>query len=359
MLNLLAAGILALPAVLVVLVTIPVIAVLSLPAAYLLLARKQCELPKIDASTSHVIVTGGSSGIGQSIAISAAKMGVQKVTILARNKERLDQAKAKILEANNKCMVEALSVDVTDATAVEKAANKVLKDGEEGVYLFCCAGEPHPDNFEDVPPALFHQLSQINHLGTVYTAKAFLARMQSGTICFCSSAAGQVGVFGYTAYTPTKFALRGLAESLHQELVGRPIHVQVAYPSDTDTPGFAKENLTKPEETRLISETASLMQPEHIGSRMLKAAMSTSPAFAVYFDLDGFILSNLTAGFAPVTGLLDAVAQLSATTFFRWVAVFYLKDWHRIIGNCQRKRAAEKVPVRQQTTVSETDSKTK
>lgn len=39
-----------------------------------------------------------------------------------------------------------------------------------------------------------------------------------GRIMFVSSQAGQIGLFGYTAYSPSKFALRGLAESLQMEV---------------------------------------------------------------------------------------------------------------------------------------------
>ena len=61
----------------------------------------------------------------------------------------------------------------------------------------------------------------LNFLGTVYTTKAVLPTMKSqnrGRIVFLSSQAGQIGLFGYTAYAASKFALRGLAESLQMEV---------------------------------------------------------------------------------------------------------------------------------------------
>jgi NAD(P)-dependent dehydrogenase (short-subunit alcohol dehydrogenase family) len=50
----------------------------------------------------------------------------------------------------------------------------------------------------------------------------------------------QVGVYGYAAYSASKFALRGLAEVLQQELISRNIRLSLVYPPDTDTPGFAE-----------------------------------------------------------------------------------------------------------------------
>lgn len=122
---------------------------------------------------------------------------------------------------------------------------------------------------------------EVNYLGSVYPTRAVVTTMKErrmGRILFVSSQAGQIGLFGYTAYSPSKFALRGLAESLQMEVsrsafpvlyVGRRgnggreepavkgagvsllqikpynIYVTVAYPPDTDTPGLAEENKTK------------------------------------------------------------------------------------------------------------------
>ena len=64
-----------------------------------------------------------------------------------------------------------------------------------------------------------------------------------------SSAVAFCGMVGYSAYAPTKFALRGLADCLRNELVGSGVKVSIFYPSNMDTPGFAVENKTKPAET--------------------------------------------------------------------------------------------------------------
>lgn len=62
----------------------------------------------------------------------------------------------------------------------------------------------------------------LNFLGGVNVTKAALKGMKDnngGRIVFISSQAGQVGVFGYTAYSASKFALRGFAESLQMEVL--------------------------------------------------------------------------------------------------------------------------------------------
>jgi 3-dehydrosphinganine reductase len=91
-------------------------------------------------------------------------------------------------------------------------------------------------------------MMRVNYMGSVYCTKAVIDSMKSrrfGRIVFVSSQAGQLGVFGYSAYSSSKFALRGFAEVLQMELKPYNILVTLSFPPDTDTPGLATENLSK------------------------------------------------------------------------------------------------------------------
>ena len=85
-----------------------------------------------------------------------------------------------------------------------------------------------------------------------------------------SSAAGLVGVFGYTAYAPTKFAVRGFLESLRGELLPYGIHVGCSFPPDTDTPQLADENRYKPKETKAISGTIKPLSAERVAKSIVE-----------------------------------------------------------------------------------------
>ena len=139
--------------------------------------------------------------------------------------------------------------------------------------------------------------------------------------------AGQVGVYGLGAYSPSKFALVGLAQVLHMELCHSPINVCCAYPPDTDTPGFAQENLTKPAETHLISEAGGLASAKDVGRKMVHDATKPNPPFAIYFTFDAWMLSNLTVGMGPTAVVTDLVAQIAAMGIFRIVSLFYLNSF--------------------------------
>ena len=113
----------------------------------------------------------------------------------------------------------------------------------------------------------------MNYLGTVYPLKALVPAMRkrgSGAVVLISSGAGLVGLFGYTPYAPTKFALRGLAEALRGELKSSGVHVMIVYPPDTDTPQLVEENLTKPVETKALTAGAGLWTADAVAAATLK-----------------------------------------------------------------------------------------
>ena len=65
------------------------------------------------------------------------------------------------------------------------------------------------------------RLMSVNYLGSVYPSRAVITTMKErrvGRIVFVSSQAGQLGLFGFTAYSSSKFAIRGLAEALQMEV---------------------------------------------------------------------------------------------------------------------------------------------
>ncbi|XP_053392251.1 3-ketodihydrosphingosine reductase-like, partial [Mercenaria mercenaria] len=120
------------------------------------------------------------------------------------------------------------------------------------------------------------KLMEANYYSAVYATKAAIGSMvqqQGGRVVFLSSQAGQIGLFGFSAYSASKFALRGMAEALQMEMTPHNVRVTVAFPPDTDTPGFQQELQGKPKETILISETAGLLKPQHVAQTILKDSL--------------------------------------------------------------------------------------
>ncbi|XP_032668340.1 3-ketodihydrosphingosine reductase [Odontomachus brunneus] len=294
----------------------------------------------------HIVVTGGSSGIGKQIAIVAAKHGAN-VTIIARNVHKLELARKEIQNARankEEQTVECLSLDIsTNYENVDKTLADLEKTMGPIYMLINCAGFAAPGKVEDMAVNSLHEMINVNFVGTYYCIKAVVQRMKAvgeGAIMITGSQGALLGIYGLSAYAGTKFALRGLAESLAMELRPYNISVTLSLPPDTDTPGFATEQLTKPLETHLISKTAGLADPAVVAEKMFKDVRAGK--FFSTVGQEGFILTTLCAGMSPFTSISELVLQVSLMGLMRLVGAFYLIYFQRIILNCMKTRDKNK-----------------
>ncbi len=225
-------------------------------------------------SPKHAIITGGSSGIGLACARQLAQQGAD-ITLLARGKARLDSALVELesLRIRKSQRFLVYSVDVGNKTEVQEAIQSAIKIVGAPKYLITSAGMARPGRFETLPDGVFEETMRINYFGTLYAIQAVVPSMRaqrSGHIVLISSGAGLIGLFGYTAYSPTKFALRGLAEALQAELKSDHIHVSIAYPPDTQTPQLEEENKYKPPETKRMTEVAKIWTADAVAACIIK-----------------------------------------------------------------------------------------
>lgn len=217
-----------------------------------------------------LFITGGSSGIGKSMAILAAQYGAD-IAICARGQSRLDETLAE-LKAIGKGNYFAYSLDISEEAKVKEIAELALRDLGGLDVLVNNAGVTEPGYFLELGSDVFDYMMNINYFGTVNVTRAFLPFLiekKSGHICNVSSVLGFMGVFGYTAYAASKYAVTGFSECLRQELLTHNVEVSVVYPPDTDTPQWHAENEVKPGETKMLSGTIKVMLPETVAQIML------------------------------------------------------------------------------------------
>jgi len=221
----------------------------------------------------NVYIPGGSSGIGLSTAQQLAALGAN-VIIFARNKQRLekavDQIKGNRIDESQRVLY--MQLDVSNNDVVKKVMTKAVADFGVPDILINCAGRAYPHYFQDISFKQFDETMKINLYGTWSTVAALVPYMKTrgGHIINVSSIAGLLGVFGYTDYSASKFAVIGFSEALRSELKRHNILVSVLCPADTNTPGFEEENKTKPPETVAISETASIFDPDDMARALIK-----------------------------------------------------------------------------------------
>jgi 3-dehydrosphinganine reductase len=219
---------------------------------------RKARTTKRSFAGKHVLVTGGSQGLGKALASQLLARGA-KVTILARTEATLATAEHELRaehQARNTTTesvpIQHVAASITDSASLEGAVARASAAFGPIDTLVCCAGAAAPGLFLHTGLDTFSRSMETNYMGTVRSIKAVVDGMvarRDGHIILIGSAMSAVGFMGYSTYAPTKHALRGLADTLRNELIGFNIAVQIAYPPDTDTPGFAEENKTKPIET--------------------------------------------------------------------------------------------------------------
>jgi 3-dehydrosphinganine reductase len=215
----------------------------------------------------HAIVTGGTQGIGLSTARVLASRGA-RVSLIARDLVRLREASAAVGPGT-----EIASADVTDPDAVNAAVDDLVAVHGQCDVLVTAAGASHPGYIEELELDDFRAQMELNYFGTLHPVRAVLPSMLDrgrGTIVGISSDAGLVGVFGFGAYAPSKYAVRGLMDALRAEVASRGVFVACAFPPDTLTPGFETENLIKPAETAAVSGRVKAKLPEEIGAGIVQ-----------------------------------------------------------------------------------------
>jgi 3-dehydrosphinganine reductase len=224
-------------------------------------------------TAKFALITGGSSGIGLATAKLLASKGLH-IWIIARHQEQLDKA-VDSLEASRVSpdqIFNTISADVSDWDQTLDVIDQVNEEIGTPDLLINSAGVVQPGYFQELKISDFHWMMDVNYFGTVYYTKAVLPGMiqrGSGYIVQISSMSGMIGIFGYTAYSGSKFAVRGFTDALRSELKPMGIGVSIVYPADTDTPQLEYENKYKPEETRIISGKADLRPPEEIADLIL------------------------------------------------------------------------------------------
>jgi 3-dehydrosphinganine reductase len=218
----------------------------------------------------HAIISGGSSGIGLALAHGLARDGWD-LTLLARNLERLGAAKDALMAHG--IAVGTRSVDVADAVGVERAVAAAVAGRGPPALVVAGAGIVVPGRLEAQPLDAFHRTMAVNYFGTLHLIRAVLPSMRAhraGRLVLIASGAALIGLYGFTSYAPSKFAVRGLAEALRSELAPDGVAVSVVYPPDTDTPGYREELRHRSEISNQLAAAGGLMTAEAVAATILR-----------------------------------------------------------------------------------------
>lgn len=220
-------------------------------------------------SGKHVVITGGSQGLGYALAALCVEEGAV-VTIMSRSQQKLEAAARQLNGSRDSTPVHFVSLDVSKASSAEMAAalERAAHLAGKRIDIFVAnAGTGHSRLVLQKAAPLSQtddyitSMVDLNLKGTLVAitqaAHAMAADGIGGRICFVSSSAGVVSLPGYAYYSATKFGLRGTLAGAYHELKRSGILLSCFFPGSILTPGYTEELEDRPDITQRIETTCS------------------------------------------------------------------------------------------------------
>jgi NAD(P)-dependent dehydrogenase (short-subunit alcohol dehydrogenase family) len=192
-----------------------------------------------DLAGNVIVITGASSGLGRAAAVELARHGC-RVVLGARREDALEETARLCRDAGGEALV--VETDVTIEDDVKRLAEQALTltgridawVNNAGVTAFA----PLEEGSFDV----HRRVIETNVFGSMYGARAVIPifkRQRAGVLVNVSSTLGKVGQPYVPSYVVSKFAVRGLSETLRTALADHPdIHVCTLFPYAFDSPHF-------------------------------------------------------------------------------------------------------------------------
>ncbi|CAJ61551.1 MULTISPECIES: SDR family NAD(P)-dependent oxidoreductase [Frankia] len=187
-------------------------------------------------AAATAVVTGAASGLGEEMAYELAGRG-SNLVLLDRDAPRLAAVAARICARHPRLLVDCLTVDLADADAVDAAATRVLAEHPGVSLLVNNAGVALGGGFEHLTLEEFDWVMDINFRAPVRLTRLLLPALLASPgshIVNVSSLFGLIGPPGQTAYSASKFAVRGFTDALRHELAGR-VGVTAVFPGGVRT----------------------------------------------------------------------------------------------------------------------------
>ncbi len=198
------------------------------------------------------LVTGASSGIGRALVLLLLREGAS-VIASARGEERLNELREAAAGLPGKLLLAA--ADVADEPQVLRVLEKAAETVGMPDIVIANAGFGTIKPFVDMSTAEFDAVIATNVRGVWLTLRHTVPSMiekGGGDVIIVSSLAGKNGFAGGTAYSASKFAVRGLAQSLMLEVRDRNVRVASVFPGSTDT-RFFDDTPMSPDRSKILA----------------------------------------------------------------------------------------------------------
>jgi short-subunit dehydrogenase len=261
-------------------------------------------------SSGVAVVTGAGSGIGRALAQQLAATG-SALAIADIDEKGLAETASSL--TNKQIAISTHVLDVSDEEGVRCFAQDVVARHGHVTLLINNAGVALIGTFEEISLDDLRWLMGINFWGVVYGVKYFLPILKQqprAQIVNLSSVFGIIAPVGQSAYSASKFAVRGFTEALRHELEGTSVSVSCVHPGGIHTPIAKRARLganaprNKKEEAAVRFEKLTPTSPEAAAARILKGVERREPRILIGRD----------------ARQIDIVQRLRPATYWRMMA---------------------------------------
>lgn len=236
------------------------------------------------------MVTGAGSGIGRALAQQLSAAG-SALAIADIDEKGLAETAASL--TTKQAALSTHVLDVSDEAAVRGFAEDAVARHGRVTLLINNAGVALHGTFEEISLDDLRWLMGINFWGVVYGVKYFLPILKQQTraqIVNLSSVFGIIAPVGQSAYSASKFAVRGFTESVRHELEGTSVFVSCVHPGGIHTPIAKRARLgahasqSKREAAIAFFEQVTPTSPEAAAARILKGVERREPRILIGQD---------------------------------------------------------------------------
>lgn len=218
----------------------------------------------------RALIIGGSEGIGFSLAEALIGCGCD-VVIASRNAAKLEHAVQRLrkqLPTTGEASIERRMVDITSKLSLQQLAGQF--EGQRLDFLFVMPGVTVTDFFLDASAEDHRMMMEVNYFAQLSAIKSFLPITRQNrqfAIITSASALGRIGLFGYSGYCASKFAIVGLTLALRNEFAGKPISFSTVCAPAVQTEGYLRE---------MHEKTPEMLKAELKGGLLSAAAAANS-----------------------------------------------------------------------------------
>ena len=232
------------------------------------------------------VITGGSSGLGLTIARQLLAAGAH-VVLAARDPQRLDQAAREVRAAGGE--VTAVPTDVTQDQEVRHLFEQVEESCGRLDGLFHCVGRSVRGNAVDTTVDEFRELWELNFLSAVRCTRAALPQLRQsrGHVIHIGSLASKVGSRYLGAYPVSKFSLAAYAQQLRLELEDSGVHVLLVCPGPIARPDSGERYTAQASDLPTQAQQPGggirlkRLDPVRVADRILKACERRQPELVI------------------------------------------------------------------------------